>query len=156
MKKVASPIFRPLKEKDLMEIYYIDKLCFEPGISYELQTIFFFFYYLETISFVAELEGRIAGFIMANIKKKSRAHIITLDILPDFRRRGLASRLLKLLEKELINKGVNSISLEVNVDNKTAINLYEKWGYTKIKRLRNYYMNRRDAYFMEKELPKGE
>lgn len=155
MKKALSPIFRPLSENDLIEVYHLDQLCYEPEIAYSFQTIIFFYYYLNTISYVAEIEKEIAGFILADIKRKDKAHIITLDIHPDFRRQGLATHLLELAEKEAINKGIKSISLEVDIDNEAAINLYEKCGYAKVKKLKNYYRKRKDAFLMRKEFQKA-
>jgi ribosomal-protein-alanine N-acetyltransferase len=151
MEKVFSPIFRPLTEKDLIEAYRLDQLCYEQGISYSLQTIFLFFYYFDQISYVVEVEDRLAGFIMTNMIKKNKAHIITLDIHADFRRKGLGSQLLIMAEEQLKKKGANSISLEVDIENYPAINLYEKFGFEKTRILKNYYRNRRDAYLMEKD-----
>jgi len=88
---------------------------------------------------------------MTNIIKKKKAHIITLDIHADFRRKGLGSQLLIMAEDELRKKGANSISLEVDIENYPAIKLYEKFGFKKMRILKNYYRNRRDAYLMEKD-----
>jgi ribosomal-protein-alanine N-acetyltransferase len=150
MKKVFSPIFRPLTEKDLIEVYRLDQLCYEQGISYSLQTIFLFFYYFDQISYVVEVDEQLIGFIMTNMVKKNKAHIITLDIHADYRRKGLGSQLLTMAEEELKKKGAKSISLEVDIENYPAIKLYEKFGFKKMRILKNYYRSRRDAYLMEK------
>jgi len=152
MKKALSPIIRPLCDEDLIEVYRLDQLCYEPGIAYSFQTILFFFYYLDIISFVAEFEGKIAGFILAEIKSKDKAHIITLDIHPDFRRQGLGTHMLQIVEKEMIGRKAKSVFLEVDIENEAAIKLYEKCGYAKMKMLKNYYRRRKDAFLMEKEL----
>jgi ribosomal-protein-alanine N-acetyltransferase len=152
MKEALTPLFRPLAEKDLIEIYHLDQLCYEQGISYSLQTIFLFYYYFDHISYVVEVEDRLVGFIMTNMINKNKAHLITLDVHPDFRRKGLGSRLLKMAEEEVEKKRVNSISLEVDVENYAAIELYEKFRFSKTKILKNYYKKCRDAYLMEKDL----
>jgi ribosomal-protein-alanine N-acetyltransferase len=152
MKKALTPLFRQLAEKDLIEIYSLDQLCYEQGISYSLQTIFLFYYYFDHISYVVEVEDRLVGFIMTNMINKNKAHLITLDVHPDFRRKGLGSRLLKMAEEEVKKKRVNNISLEVDIENYPAIKLYEKFGFSKTKILKNYYKKCRDAYLMEKDL----
>ena len=53
-----------------------------------------------------------------------------------------------LLAKE--NKCIN-ITLEVNVKNKNALNLYEKLGFKKVALKEKYYENS-DGYLMLKEL----
>ena len=59
--------------------------------------------------------------------------------------------LLEKAEKDLINKRVSTITLEVNVNNFSAIKFYEKNEYKKINIRKHYYGND-DAYLMLKEL----
>lgn len=60
-----------------------------------------------------------------------------------YRRKGIASKLLEYV----ISLDSANITLEVNVDNFSAINLYKKYGFEEVSIRKNYYGNN-DAYLM--------
>ncbi len=62
----------------------------------------------------------------------------------------VAQKLLEELEKTIKNKGVKECRLEVREDNTTAIKLYEKLGYKKIAKLKNYYPTTHGLYLRKK------
>ena len=79
--------------------------------------------------------------------------IINIAIHNDFKRMGIASELLNSVEEFARNIEVEKISLEVNVNNEAAINLYKKFGYKEVRLIKNYYDRlKEDAYLMQKEL----
>lgn len=84
------------------------------------------------------------------------AEIIRLAVEPTVQQRGLASKLLKQLFSNLRKKLVINVLLEVRVDNKAAIKLYEKHGFKNIHSRKGYYRNRdgttMDALVMQKVL----
>ncbi len=57
--------------------------------------------------------------------------ITNVSVDPDYSKQGIASELLNRCYKYFENKGYFSIFLEVFLDNKKAINLYTKHGFTK-------------------------
>jgi ribosomal-protein-alanine acetyltransferase len=106
------------------------------------------------ISLVAKTNGKIVGFIIGMIHIERNAlvgHILTVDVSPSHRRRGIAQRLLQKLEEIFKEKGVKSCRLEVREDNIAALKLYQKLGYKKIGKLENYYGDAHGIYF-RKEL----
>jgi len=80
-------------------------------------------------------------------------HVISIAVLQEYRRRGIGSALmseaLKIFEKKY---DVDSVYLEVRVSNQPAINMYEKFGFVKARRIRGYYRDGEDAYVMVKRL----
>ena len=50
------------------------------------------------------------------------------------------------------NKNMKSITLEVNVNNNIAINLYKKYGFKEVGIRPKYYNNTDDAIIMTKEI----
>lgn len=64
---------------------------------------------------------------------KSDYYLDTLSVHPDFQRRGIGSLLLQYFEKIAIQRGFNTISLNVAQDNPKAKELYVKLGYQKKK-----------------------
>lgn len=66
----------------------------------------------------------------------------------NYRRQGIATKLLNFFEEHYLNKD-DVILLEVAVNNENAINLYKKFGFNIINTRHKYYKNI-DAYVMKK------
>lgn len=84
------------------------------------------------------------------------ADIHTLTVVPEFRRRGIASAMLDQLEKWASSKKVSALMLEMREGNLEAEPLYEKHGYSVISRRNDYYAPGIHALIMRKELAKEE
>ena len=80
------------------------------------------------------------------------ADVLTVAVLPDYTRKGIASHFMAELEKWSISKGAPAMMLEVGTENASAIALYEKLGYENISTRRGYYGPGLDAFVMRKEL----
>jgi len=80
------------------------------------------------------------------------ADVLTVAVLPDFTRQGIASHFMQELEKWSLSKQAPAMMLEVGVGNISAIALYEKLGYQNISTRKGYYGPGLDAFVMRKEL----
>jgi len=80
------------------------------------------------------------------------ADVLTVAVLPDFTRQGIASQFMSELEKWSFSKQAPAMMLEVGVNNLSAIALYEKLGYENISTRKGYYGPGLDAFVMRKEL----
>ena len=100
---------------------------------------------------LAETGGNVAGFILAELAP-DEGHIITLDVLEDYRRQGIGSLLLAAAEKEAASRGEKSMVLETATTNKAAIALWRKHGYRQLGTIADYYGQGRDAFRMGKDL----
>ena len=69
----------------------------------------------------------------------AEAEILTLGVLPRFRRRGVAGRLLAWVADRLSGVGCQRLLLEVAEDNAAARALYGKLGFERIGRRPSYY-----------------
>ncbi len=67
------------------------------------------------------------------------AEILTLGVLPDFRRRGIARRLLASVSERAGDAGCDRLLLEVAEDNEAASTLYRGLGFVEIARRAGYY-----------------
>ena len=77
------------------------------------------------------------------------AHIGTIAIHPDFRRRGLGLKLMKDTLRELQEKNANLVFLEVRAHNHSAQELYFQLGFKHTGVRRNYYKDTgEDAYLL--------
>jgi ribosomal-protein-alanine N-acetyltransferase len=134
--------------KQLNQLYEIEMKCFEKE-AFKKQHIASLLTNYNSISLVAKINGKIVGFIIGMIHLERNflvGHILTLDVLPQYRRRGVAKSLLQEIEKIFREKGVKSCRLEVREDNIAALRLYRKLGYKEVARLKDYYGNANGIY----------
>jgi ribosomal protein S18 acetylase RimI-like enzyme len=102
-----------------------------------------------SVSLVAKLNGEIVAFIIGMIYLERNAltgHILTIDVLPSHRCKGIAQKLLQEIEKIFKEKDVKSCRLEVREDNTAALRLYQKLRYQKVAKLKGYYGNAHGIY----------
>ena len=79
------------------------------------------------------------------------ADVLTVAVLPDYTRKGIATHFMAEIETWSISKGAPAMMLEVGTENASAIALYEKLGYENISTRRGYYGPGLDAFVMRKE-----
>ena len=79
------------------------------------------------------------------------ADVLTVAVLPEYARQGIATHFMAELEKWSQSKEASAMMLEVGVENTGAIALYEKLGYQSISTRKNYYGHGLDALVMRKE-----
>jgi ribosomal-protein-alanine N-acetyltransferase len=80
------------------------------------------------------------------------ADILTVAVLPDYRRQGIAKEFMRQIEAYAIEREASAMMLEVELSNESAIKLYESLGYLKISVRMDYYGPGKDAHVMRKEL----
>ena len=80
------------------------------------------------------------------------ADVLTVGVLPEYLRQGIATHFMADLEKWSVSKQAPAMMLEVGTENTAAIKLYEKLGYQKISTREGYYGPGLDAFVMRKEL----
>lgn len=145
---------REYHEGDLETLYRIDSACFPKGICFSRQELHFYINLSRAFTYVAapSLTAAAIGFILVLKEARAWGHIITLDLLPAYRRQQLGSRLLTRGETQLWQVGVTQIYLETAIDNQAAQRLFIKHGYRCKGRLPGYYQQKLDAYRMFKSL----
>lgn len=99
---------------------------------------------------VAKLNNEIIGF--AGIKIIiDEADIMNIVTKKAYRNQGIGTLLLNEIISLCQKLNLNSISLEVNEINKSAIHLYKNFGFEKVGNRKNYY-NNSNAILMTKGL----
>lgn len=137
---------------DFDALYRLDQECYPPGIAYSRFALRMFLMQPGTQAFVAEEGDEAVGFVLVEYRGADQGHVITLDVRADHRRRGVGMALLVEAEQWLAKRGVRRVRLETAVDNQAGIAFWEQGGYRRRTLLRGYYLDRIDAYEMEKEL----
>ncbi len=80
------------------------------------------------------------------------ADVMNVAVSSQYRRQGVARRLLEALMSMLQKQGITSLSLEVRASNAPAVFLYEKLGFIQVGCRKNYYSNpKEDAWILRKE-----
>ena len=147
---------KPLTSDQLEEVLRLNLRCFRNGENYTKHTFSFLLNEPGTFSFRAvDGAGDMVGFAFVMINQNGAAHLTTIGVAPEHRRRHIASKLLAQLEKSLIAKRIKTIVLEVRVGNTDAQELYRRSGYNVVQRIANYYNNGEDCFLMMKSLAEG-
>jgi len=144
---------RDFKPEDFETLWRIDQQCFPPGIAYSRQELKTYMRHKRSFTLVgseADAKDKIGGFLVGYAS--STGHIITIDVLAEFRRSGLGSRLLGAAEERLRSLGSNAVGLETAVDNAGALAFYKRHGYSVVSTWPRYYSNGVDALVLKKEL----
>jgi ribosomal-protein-alanine N-acetyltransferase len=142
-----TPALRRYGPGDLSELARIDAICFPRDIAFSRAELRFYAGHPAAVSRVAEVDGQIVGFIVARIERRA-AHVITLDVVPGMRRRGIGRALLDELHAVLERGSTGAVLLEVDTANHAAVAFYESLGYRRLELLEGYYNGRSDAFRM--------
>lgn len=130
------------------EIYYAEKYCFaEPWTLAMLESE------LENPLSVIETacrDGKTVGYALGRVVA-DEAELLKICVLGDYRRQGIAEKLLSELLTKMREKGAAACYLEVRSRNLPAISLYKRLGFAEIGLRRNYYRDD-DAVLMKIEL----
>lgn len=139
--------------KYLDRLFEIEKQCFTKE-AFTKQQILYLLTDYNTISLVAKINDEIVGFVIMQLDSQDSrffGHIITLNVASNFRRKGVAQRLLNEVEKILKSRGINECRLEVRQDNLAAIKLYKQLGYREFGVLNHYY-GEMHGFYLQKTL----
>jgi ribosomal-protein-alanine N-acetyltransferase len=137
----------PMRPEDLERVLEIEQVSFptpwpRDAYSHELR------------------ENRLACYVVARVMHKivgyagmwvilDEAHVTTIAVEPDSRRRRIGERLLIALMEETMKRGARWVTLEVRKSNAVAQALYRKYGFKEIGVRKAYYSdNREDAIVM--------
>lgn len=103
--------------------------------------------------FLITVSGKAAGSAIVLWKKGLRSgRLYNIVIDPKYQNLGLGSRLLDACEKEAIERGSHTMTLEVRVNNNKAIDFYKNRGYVRARIMRGYYSDGVSAVKMKKKL----
>jgi [ribosomal protein S18]-alanine N-acetyltransferase len=102
-------------------------------------------------AFDADAGDRLVGYLIIS-RYVDAWHVMNVAVAPEYRRRGIASRMLGELFKLTEGDERRGYTLEVRVSNTVAIALYERLGFHVTGVRRGYYTdNREDALIMWKD-----
>ncbi|HDN05302.1 MAG TPA: GNAT family N-acetyltransferase [Chloroflexi bacterium] len=135
--------------RDLKDLYQLEKVCFQLD-AWPLLDIMGVLTIPQIIRYKAADQENLVGFIAMDLRRSQQtAWIATLAILPDYRKSGIGSSLIRICEEEV---NLPKIRLSVRQSNQPAIQLYQKHGYQQIEVWKKYYKGGDNALVFEKNI----
>ncbi|MFC6647497.1 GNAT family N-acetyltransferase [Granulicella cerasi] len=134
-------------------MFALDEVCFTPEFRFSRSSMRRFAEARRARVVIAEAEGVLAGFVIVHLEKMGGtnvSYVVTLDVAPDWRRLGLAARLMH--EAELASTGCAAMLLHVFTGNEDAIRFYERLGFERSHTEEAFYGEGLDAFVYRKRL----
>ncbi len=130
-----------MKMEDVERVAELDKICFPTpwSISAYMSEV----YNPSGFYIVARENNEIVGFAGEWIVM-DEAHITTIGVAPEFRRRKIGERMLAALIDEALRRKASCILLEVRKHNHAAQSLYIKYGFEALAIRKGYYTNNQE------------
>jgi ribosomal-protein-alanine N-acetyltransferase len=152
--RTAHATLRSYRLGDWQAMYALDLVCFEPVFQFSRGAMRAFAEAPGAVTVLAEADEQLAGFCIAQLKDRT-GYVVTLDVAPAYRRRGLARRLMADVESKLHSAGAAQMELHVFTGNAEAIRFYESIGYAKAGVVQNFYAQNLHAFLYRKQLRKN-
>ncbi|MAT52368.1 MAG: ribosomal-protein-alanine acetyltransferase [Porticoccaceae bacterium] len=146
----AELLIRPVQAADLDGLLALEERCF--ATDRLSRRSFRHWIQADNCAFlVAELRGQLVGYsLILFFRGTILARLYSIAVDPACRGGGIARRLMESGEALAEEGGRVFLRLEVSVDNRAAIRLYESMGYQPFGIFRNYYEDENDALRMQK------
>jgi ribosomal-protein-alanine N-acetyltransferase len=145
----SAAIVEPATWRDLSPLRSLEKICF-PVDVWPLFDMVGVLTFPGVVRLKATQDGVMVGCIAADIRRaQNLAWISTLGVLPAYRRKGIARKLLRECEARL---QVPKVRLSVRASNQSALRLYASVGYRQHNIWSRYYSDGEDALVLEKSL----
>lgn len=132
----------------------LDPLTETYGLPFYLQ---YLAHWPEYFQVAESPSGEIMGYIMGKAEGPAdnwHGHVTALTVAPEYRRLGLAAKLMDILEDISEKKKCYFVDLFVRVSNRVAVDMYRRLGYIVYRRVLEYYSGDvdEDAFDMRKAL----
>jgi ribosomal-protein-alanine N-acetyltransferase len=147
--------YRPYQPSDLAQIHALEELCFPPSLRFSKEFMRQLVSRVKAVTWVAEEDGRLAGFACAGWKTRRSgtvAYLETIEVSPANRSKGIGRELLRLVEVSAVAARAASIWLHVDTENTDAIRLYESQGYQLEENVQDFYPDGHPALLLGKRL----
>ena len=146
----------PMNADHLEELEKLERICFSRPWSRKM--------------LAEELENQCAAFLVAQdsitqqvmgyaglLVMADEGYITNVAVFPEFRRQGVAAKLIAVFETFARGNKLAFLTLEVRPSNTAAIALYKGFGFEEVGRRKNYYdLPKEDALILTKTYEEAE
>src|SRR5579859_2344832 len=168
--KVATRVFA---DGDLRALYAIEEACFEPAVRFSRALMRSLAADPNCRTWVGIADNVRAGFAIVSLREQGEsvsealtadgavteglvgeatAYIWTIEVLPAFRRMGVARQLLMRVEESAREGGCAAIELHVSERNPEAVALYEAAGFVRVGVEAEFYGRGENAFRYRKAI----
>lgn len=147
--------YRLYRPNDFARLYALEEICFQPPERFPRSYMHQLVQSTSAATWIAADDSNIAGFAIVKWSIESSensAYIETIEVAPEYRRRGIALALLEKVESAARTAGCSVIWLHVEEKNQPALRLYQAQGYQKEGKRSHYYGRNRSALVYAKLL----
>ena len=143
---------RNLTLEDIASVAEIERLCFdEPWSENSLRLLLD----EKNVGIVAIIDGQVVAY-GGLVTVLDEGQITNIATHPDYRRLGLAKKIMTAIDEFSLKNGISYLSLEVREQNTAARSLYSLCGWQNVGIRKNFYTRPRDnAVIMIKDFTKG-
>jgi len=140
---------RPLRPADLDEILRIERLSFGKD-SYDRNLFAEYLHKCGDLFLAVERGRSLCGYMITCTRGQppGRAEIISIAVDPEMRGAGAGSALMDSTLRRLRRRPIGRLVLMVKVTNRAAVAFYEKYGFQKVRTVRQYYEDGADGWLM--------
>jgi ribosomal-protein-alanine N-acetyltransferase len=149
---VDEVTLREYRPGDWQAMHALDLVCFEPVFQFSRGAMRGFAEAPGAIVVLAEATAELAGFCVVSMEQQT-GYVVTLDVAPPRRRRGLARRLMEDVEAKVRAAGGVGMTLHVSTANTAAMQFYESIGYGRVGMAEGFYSRGLDALVYRKRIP---
>ena len=146
----------PMNADHLEELEKLERICFSRPWSRKM--------------LAEELENQCAAFLVAQdsitqqvmgyaglLVMADEGYITNVAVFPEFRRQGVAAKLIAVFENFARGNKLAFLALEVRPSNTAGIALYKGFGFEEVGRRKNYYdLPKEDALILTKTYEEAE
>ena len=139
-----------MTEEHVTQVARLESVCFgsaawsEKSVASELEN--------KLALWLVALEGETVAGYVGSQTVLDETDMMNVAVHPDYRRQGIAEKLVLELVEALKQRESRCLTLEVRASNAPAISLYEKLDFKQIGLRKNYYRNpKEDALILRKE-----
>ncbi len=143
-------MIRLFQPRDLPGVLKIEKRSFDAD-AWPAELFRVYALQCGRLFFVARVGRVVAGYSITCVVKNT-ADIASIAVLPEHRGRHIASKLLTKTIAKVRRAGVGAVTLMVRRDNRSAIELYRRFGFVRTHTVHGYYEDGAVAWRMRRVL----
>lgn len=150
----ATPLMRMARRDDVREIANLSRCLIELGLrgwAWHPTRVARALMHRETCALVAEIDGKLAGFAIAEFGD-ARVHLSLLAVKPQHQRLGIGTALIEWIEASALTAGTDHVVAELRVNNYAARSFYESLGFRQTRFIPGYYQGTEAAVRMRRDI----
>ena len=120
--------FRPLRFSDLEDLWSIDSRAFAPLWQHSRKALDAALAQSSLATAAVDMESKMVGYVLSTFSALG-GHVARLAVVPRHQHRGIGRALMADTLRELVGRGIQTVSVNTQSDNARARELYVRLGF---------------------------